>query len=303
MSSAISESHSSHPQMDVKKALITIDGISYSMLGFGSYPIPDTLCTESIKKAAALGCRIIDTATFYKNFPSIARALEGEERSSFYIISKVWHSMHAPEDVRKDLAETLKQLNTDYLDGYLLHWPNSSIPIEGTLWAMEELRQAHKIHHIGLSKVTVNHLKRALEVGVPITWVQIEMNPHFYDPDLLDFCNEHSIAIQAWGPLQNGRICKDPLLETIGKKYGKTPSQVAIRWILQHGCVPLSNSKNATHIQEGRDVLDFELSVEEMNTIDNQAKQGKRQRYPKEVLGFTDEFEFSYEECWPLSKV
>jgi diketogulonate reductase-like aldo/keto reductase len=191
-------------------------------------------------------------------------------------------------------------LETDYLDAYLLHWPNSQIPIEETLGALQELVQAKKIRHIGLSNVTVNHLKRALELKIPITWVQIEMNPDFYDPALLNFCKEHSIMVQAWSPLGSGSVCKDEMLAKVGQKYDKTPSQVAIRWIIQHGCMPLPKSTNEERIGENIQVNDFTLSEEEMQEIDERAADGTRRRYSKEFLGFSDEFDLSYEECWPM---
>lgn len=184
--------------IDIKSGICRIDEIDYPVIGFGTYPLTGKACTAAVEQAAKIGYRIIDTATYYRNFDGIAKALKDQDRRRFYIISKVWHNMQSPADLRKDLDLTLEQLQTDYLDAYLLHWPNSEIPIEKTLAAMEELRRDKKIRHIGLSNVSVNHLKRALELGIPITWVQIEMHPHFYDPELLKFCQEHSIMVQAY---------------------------------------------------------------------------------------------------------
>ena len=287
-------------EVDSKSGVCRIDGIEYPIVGFGTYPLKGSVCTTAVEQAARIGYRIFDTATFYENFDGIAKALKGQDRSAFYLISKVWHDRHSPEDVRRDLDTTLKQLQTDYLDAYLLHWPNSKIPIEKTLAAMQELKKDKKIRHIGLSNVTVNHLKRACEIGIPITWVQIEMHPYFYDRALLDLCRKHKIAVQAWRPLDLGRISNDEMLTEIGKKHRKTACQVALRWIVQHGCIPLPGSKNEKHIAENLDILDFSLSEEEMQRIDHRARAGVRARITEEMgLGFTDEFDFSYEECWP----
>src|SRR5579872_771481 len=264
-------------------------------VGFGTY----SLRKEAIEQAIQIGYRIIDTATFYENFDEIAEILKNHKREDLYIISKVWPDSQTPEALKKDLHQTLKSLHTDYLDAYLLHWPNSRVSIEETLGAMQSLQREKKIRDIGLSNVNVNHLKRALEVGVPIAWVQIEMHPLFCDFELLEFCKRKGIRIQAWAPLGRGRVSKDLLLEKIGNKYGKTASQVAIRWILQHGCVPLPCSKNLKHIRENFEVNDFTLSTDEMDTIDNRAKVGNRERVTKEMIGFDDEFDFTYEECWP----
>lgn len=287
-------------KVDSKSGVCIIDGIDYSAVGFGTYPLTGKVCTEAVKEAAKIGYQIIDTATYYENFDGIAKALKNQDRHHFYIISKVWPHMQSPANLPKDLDLTLKQLQTDYIDAYLLHWPNSSIPIEKTLGAMEELRQHKKIRHIGLSNVSVNHLKKALAVGVPITWVQVEMHPYFYDKNLLDFCQEHSIAVQAWRPLDLGRIQDDKMLMSIGKKYGKSACQVALRWIVQHGCVPLPGSKNQNHIRENLDIMNFTLSNEDMQKIDQRAVTGTRFRLKEEHgLGFTDELDFSFKECWP----
>lgn len=278
-----------------------IDGVEYPAVGFGTYPFKEEVCLQAVTQAVALGYRIIDTATFYRNFSPISKALKPLGRNNFYIISKVWPDSHTPEKLRTDIKLTLQQLETSYLDAYLLHWPNSKLPIEDTLHALEGLRKDKLIHHLGLSNVTMNHLLRALEVGIPISWVQVEMSPFFYDPDLLAFCKKQSIAIQAWGPLGRGRIHQDTLLEKLGKKYKKTSSQVALRWIIQHGCLPLPGSQNKKHMQENLEIFDFALSHQEMEEINRSAEVGKRERISiAKGLGFTDEFDFSYEQCWPL---
>lgn len=287
-------------QVDPKIGLCKLNELEVPAIGFGTYPLREEACTESVQEALKAGYQIFDTATYYENFKAIAKALKGQERSRLYLISKVWHDQQHPEGVRNDLKRTLLQLETNYLDAYLLHWPNSAISIASTLTAMDELRRERKIRHIGMSNVTVNHLKKALEFQVPISWVQVEMHPNFCDFDLLAFCSKHSIIVQAWRPLDLGRVSVDPMFVEIGNRYQKSASQVALRWIVQHGCIPLPGSKNSAHIQQNREIFDFMLSEEEMQTIDNRAKRGKRFRIKAEDgLGFTDEFDFSYEQCWP----
>lgn len=277
-----------------------IEGKEYPAVGLGTYPFKGEECTHSVSLAAQIGYRIIDTATYYDNFEAISQALQSFDRRDFYLISKVFPESQTPEGLRKDLQSTLKRLNTSYLDAYLLHWPNHKIPIEQTLHTMNELSAEGLIRHIGLSNVTVNHLKRALEVNVPISWVQVEMHPVFYDAELLNFCKKHSIIVQAWRPLNLGQTREDKLLSKIGKKHGKTACQVALRWILQHGCMPLPGSKNEAHLRQNLGVLDFKLSKDEMMEIDQRALTGTRFRLTLEYgVGFADEFDFAYEECWP----
>lgn len=277
-----------------------IDGIKYSAVGFGTYPFKDETCLTAVEIASENGYRIIDTATYYENFDPISHVLKKYGRSNFYLISKVWPNSHSSQLLRNDLKLTLEKLQTNYLDAYFLHWPNSSIPIEETLSTLEEFRVNQLIRHIGMSNVNINHLKRALELKIPITWVQVEMNPFYYDPELLTFCKKNNITVQAWGPLGRGRINDDILLANLGTKYRKTSSQIAIKWIIQNGCIPLPGSKNPKHIKENIDVMDFVLTEEDMKTINERARNGQRERVTLDMgAGFADEFDYSYEECWP----
>lgn len=281
------------------KGKCLIEEMEYPAIGFGTYPLKNEICFKALTDAAELGYRIIDTATFYDNFEPIGKVLKKFGRDNFYVISKVWPDSQTPEELEKDLKMTLDRLQTTYLDAYLLHWPNSKISIDDILNKIEELRAKGLIRHIGLSNVNTNHLKRALEVKVPISWVQVEMHPLYYDSELLAFCKRHSIIVQAWAPLGRGRLSEDPILAILGEKYQKTASQIALRWIVQHGCIPLPGSKNKEHIRENIEINDFTLSNEEMDELNQRAKVGKRERVTLEMgIGFADEFDFSYEECW-----
>lgn len=284
------------------EGLCWIEGIKYAAVGFGTFPLKDETCFTAVEIASECGYRIIDTATYYGNFVPISDVVKKYGRNNFYLISKVWPNSHTRQLLQDDLKLTLEKLQTNYLDAYFLHWPNSSVPIEETLSTLEEFRVNQLIRHIGMSNVNINHLKRALELKIPITWVQVEMNPFYYDPELLAFCKNNKITVQAWGPLGRGRIKDDVLLANLGIKYGKTSSQIAIKWIIQNGCIPLPGSKNPKHIEENIDVKDFVLTEEEMNSINEKARNGQRERVTLDMgAGFADEFDFSYEECWPKS--
>jgi 2'-hydroxyisoflavone reductase len=275
----------------------------YPAVGFGTFPLKGEACFTAVEVASELGYRIIDTATYYGNLEPIGNVLKKNGRNNFYVISKVWPSFHTRLLLQEDLKQTLEKLQTNYLDAYFLHWPNSKVSIEETLSTLDEFRVNKLIRHIGLSNVNSNHLKRALELKIPITWVQVEMNPFYYDPELLAFCKSNGITVQAWAPLGRGRLSDDALLANIGKKYGKTPSQVAIKWIIQHGCLPLPASKNPKHIKENIDVMNFVLTESDMEEINERARLGQRERVTLDMgAGFADEFDFTYEECWPKSK-
>jgi diketogulonate reductase-like aldo/keto reductase len=287
-------------EIDSAQGLCKIASKEYLAIGFGTYRLTGDVCIQAIKEAITAGYRIFDTATLYENFKEIGQALKREKREDVYVISKVWHDQQTPLRMEKDLEITLKKLQMEYIDAYFLHWPNSELPIKDSLAAMQRFKKEGRIHHIGLSNVTVNHLKRALEYDVPISWVQVEMHPFFYDAPLLEFCELHKIAVQAWRPLNIGKVSEDLLLIQLGQKYKKTPCQIALRWILQKGCISLPSSKHKHHIQENREIFDFSLLEEEVRHISEQARVGSRYRILEERgFGFADEFDFSYEQCWP----
>lgn len=282
------------------EALCLIDGTSYPAVGFGTYLLTEEEAFLAVQQAGECGYRLFDTATFYRNFEPVGRAIRQMGREKTYIISKVWPDAQTKNLVRKDLETTLQELGIPQLDAYLIHWPNHTIPIEETLGAMESLRQEGKIRHLGFSNVTLAHLTRAMECGIPFSWVQIEMHPHFCDFSVVQWCQERKIGLQAWAPLGRGQLSADPDLMAIGQKYGKTASQVALRWVVQNGCVPLPCSRNPVHMAANFSVADWTLSSDDMQHINRQAKQGKRTRISLERgLGFTDEFDFTYPECWP----
>jgi len=290
------------PSISFNNALCKIDNVSYPPLGFGTYPLKGKECQQAVELAFNSGYRIFDTAAYYQNFDALKAAFATCQRQDCYLISKVWHDSLTPQDLQKDLHSTLKSLNTDYLDAYLIHWPNSQVPIEITLSAMETLKKQGKVRHLGLSNVTVNHLKKAVQLNVPLSWIQVEMHPFFYDKPLLEFCQQNALIIQAWRPLNLGYVQQDPLLQALANKYRKTPCQIALRWILELNALPLPSSKKKAHIQENFQIFDFSLTKEDCSQISQRAAQGKRFRLSKERgLGFTDEFDFSYEQCWPTS--
>lgn len=281
-------------------AICKIEAISYPAVGFGTYLLTEEEAFLAVQQAGELGYRIFDTATFYRNFGPVGRAIREMGREKAYIISKVWPDAQTKNLLKKDLETTLRELGIAQLDAYLIHWPNHQVPIEETLGTMDTLRREGKVRHLGFSNVTVAHLTRATECGIPFSWVQVEMHPHFCDFALLEWCHERKIGVQAWAPLGRGQLSVDPELMAIGQKYGKTASQVALRWIVQNGCVPLPCSRNPVHMAANFSVVDWALSPQDMQQLNRQAKQGNRTRISLERgLGFTDEFDFTYPECWP----
>lgn len=272
---------------------VEIEDRKLPSIGFGTYPLTGNSCYQAVQTAIKTGYQIIDTATFYNNYDAVGKAI-AENRDELYLISKVWTDSQTAEKLEADLKNCLHAMKIDSLDCYLIHWPNSSVPIEETLGQMQALQKQGLVKHLGISNPSKNHLKRAQEVGVSINWVQFEMHPEFCDFDVLAFCHKHTIGLQAWGPLGRGRLAKHSLLEKLGEKYNKTAAQIALRWITQHDCIPLPGSQNPDHIKDNFTIFDFTIDNEDMKKIDKQAANGTRETYAG-----LDEFDFAYEQCWP----
>src|SRR3990167_3072741 len=161
-------------------SILFVSGSVVCEIGFGTWPLKGAECTRAVEQAIVCGYRIIDTATFYENLTAIGRAIHKYDRHELCIISKVWpHAQRAPL-LQEDLKRTLKELNTPYLDVYLLHWPMSSVPIDGIVRDLKELMHQGLVRSVGLSNVTINHIKRAQKAGFPVACVQVEMSPFFY---------------------------------------------------------------------------------------------------------------------------
>lgn len=288
-------------KVDCKTGMCTVAGRSYQAMGFGTAQDKHKARPELIRQALEVGFRIFDTSPMYQSFKEVGEGLSGIDRKEIYVIGKLEHGDMRRSGVDASVHTMLREMKMDYLDACLIHWPNSQVPIEETLTAMEDLQRVGKIRHIGCSNFSIYHLRRALETGIPITWLQIEMNVAFFDLELLNFCRQEGIGVQTWFSLRgsHGNI----LLSNIGKDKGLTAEQVALRWIHQHGCIPLTSSSSMERMRENLHILhEGSLSLEEMETIDEKASHGERVQFSEKIMGFCDEFGFAYEECWPHKK-
>lgn len=248
-------------------------------LGFGTWQTPDgDVAVASVKKALEVGYRHIDTAQGYKNEGSVGQAIKesGIPREEIFLTTKLWNENHSYDLVLSSFEESLKQLQTDYVDLFLIHWPN---PVKfrdnwqaanAETWrAMEELYQAGKIKAIGVSNFLPHHLEELAKTATVTPMVnQIFLAPGELQEDVVRYCQEHNILLEAYSPLGTGKIFDVPEMQDIASKYNKSIAQVAIRWSLQHGFLPLPKSVTPSRIEENLAVFDFELSDEDMARID-----------------------------------
>ncbi|MBN2848784.1 MAG: aldo/keto reductase [Coriobacteriia bacterium] len=247
-----------------------VNGIEMPRLGLGTYKSAEGGDVESaVSYALEIGYRGIDTASIYGNEAGIGRALAASvvPRNKIFLASKMWNDEQGYDATLGAFERSLAMLETDYLDLYLVHWPRPETP--DTWRAMERLLAEGAVKAIGVCNHFVHHLERLSETAVVPPMVnQYELHPWLQQTHLLGYCEGHDIVVQAWAPVMRGRAAEEPELVAIGDRHGKSPAQISIRWLLQHGLTTIPKSVTRERIAENADVYDFALSVDEMRAID-----------------------------------
>lgn len=246
------------------------NGVEMPRLGLGTYRSAQGGDVEgAVAYALEIGYRGIDTASMYGNEEGIGKAIAGSDvpRKAIFLATKVWNDEQGYDNTLAACDRSLRRLGTDYLDLYLIHWPR---PETADTWrAMERLLAEGVVRAIGVCNHLQHHLETLYETAeVPPMVDQYEFHPWLQQPDLMDWCQERDIVVQAWAPLIRGRGGEVPELVQIGECHSKSPSQVALRWILQHGVVTIPKSIHRERIAENADLYDFSLSDDEMRAID-----------------------------------
>jgi 2,5-diketo-D-gluconate reductase B len=253
---------------------IEIQGTRVPAVGLGTWQITGPACVEAVSDALALGYRHIDTARAYRNEREVGEGIRasGVPREDIFLVTKVPPSSAAPDRLRASCEGSLADLGVDSVDLLLLHWPAPQVPLADTLGAMSALRDEGRIAHLGVSNFTPRLLREALELA-PVLNDQVEFHPYEQQDALVDLARETDVLITAYSPLARGRVANDPTLLEIGAAHGKTPGQVALRWLLDHPntCVV---PKASTHERraENLDVFDFELGDDERALIEALAR-------------------------------
>lgn len=251
-------------------AIVLSNGVTIPAIGFGTYKIPpgdDTFVATL--EALRAGYRHIDTAALYENEESVGAALREFDapRESVFVTTKVWNDRQGYAETLAAFDESLDKLGLSYVDLYLVHWPIEST-LETTWLALEHLLSAGKVRAIGVCNFDVSHLERLSAVARVAPMVnQVELHPRFQRGELVKYCLDRGIRVEAWAPLMRGGVFEIPELVEIGARYGKSAGQVSLRWGIQSELVVLPKSVHPDRIAENIDVLDFELTPEDMATI------------------------------------
>ena len=247
------------------------NGIEMPILGFGVFQVTDLAeCERSVLDAIATGYRLIDTAASYGNEEAVGKAIKqsGVAREEFFITTKLWIQSDGYKGAKKSFENSLKRLQLDYLDLYLIHQPIGDV--YGEWRAIEELYKEKKVKAIGVSNF---HPDRLMDLIVHHEIVpavnQVETHPFHQQIDAQKFMQENGVQIESWGPFAEGKndIFKNQLLLSIGKKHNKTVAQVILRWLTQRGVVAIPKSVRKERMEENFNISNFRLSQEDMNSI------------------------------------
>ncbi|KXY76265.1 glyoxal reductase [Bacillus wiedmannii] len=261
--------------MNLQSTTTLHNGVEMPWFGLGVFKVEDgPELVEAVKSAIKAGYRSIDTAAIYGNEKAVGEGIRagikeaGISREDLFITSKVWNSDQGYETTLAAYEESLKKLELDYLDLYLVHWP-----VEGKYkesWrALETLYKEERVRAIGVSNFQIHHLKDVLAGAEMKPMInQVEYHPRLTQKELQAFCKEQGIQMEAWSPLMQGQLLDNETLKEIAHKYGKTTAQIILRWDLQNEVVTIPKSTKEHRIVANADIFNFELTKEDMEKID-----------------------------------
>ena len=262
---------------EMLKTCTLSNGVVMPRIGIGTHKAFGERAVEALKYAIEQGWRLIDTAAAYCTEPVVAQAIResGVPREELFITSKLRNACHGYKATLEAFELTLNQLGLEYLDLYLIHWPN---PVQyRTIWrqatkdtwrAFEELYAAGRIRAIGVSNFMPHHIDMLMEDAKVMPMVdQLKLCPGVTQPEITTYCRAHGIAIEAYSPLGTGAALKSPQLNALSEKYGRSAGQLCLRWAIQMGFIPLPKSVTPARIRENLDVFDFSLAPEDMALI------------------------------------
>lgn len=256
------------------------NGVEIPVLGFGTFKAKGgEEAYRAVLEALKAGYRHIDTAAIYQNEKSVGQAIKdsGVPREEMFVTTKLWNSQQTYEQTRQALEKSIEKLGLDYLDLYLIHWPNPKPLRENDAWktrnaevwrAMEDLYQEGKIRAIGVSNFLPHHLDALLETATIVPAVnQVRLAPGVYQDQVVAYCREKGILLEAWGPFGQGELFDSKQVQEIAANHGKSIAQIALAWSLAEGFLPLPKSVTTSRIQANLDCFGIELSHEERENL------------------------------------
>ncbi|CAG7655886.1 aldo/keto reductase [Actinacidiphila bryophytorum] len=247
------------------------NGVSIPQLGFGTFQIEPQDTREAVRFALDTGYRHIDTAQMYGNEKEVGQAVRdsGLPRGEVFVTSKLNNGHHAYGDALAAFGRTLEDLDLEYVDLFLVHWPLPAVGDYVETWkAMEEILRSGRVRAIGVSNFQPAHLERLLAATETVPAVnQIEVHPYLTQDDVRAFGTDRGIATEAWSPIAQGKVLDDPVITAIAERVGRSPAQVTLRWHLQRGDIVFPKSVTPARVEENFRLFDFELTADDVAAI------------------------------------
>lgn len=262
------------------KEIYINNGIAVPRIGYGTWRLSNEEAELAVFEALKAGYRLVDTASFYGNEKGVGEAVRksGISRKEIFVTSKVWNADRGYVKTKDAFARTMQNLELEYLDLYLIHWPanykqfgDQAKEINASTWyALEELYSEGRIKSIGLSNFLIHHINDLLKTAKIKPMVnQIEFHPGWNQKDTVEYCQKNSILVEGWKTLGRNSLLKNEALMQIARKYNKSTAQLCIRWAIQHGIVPLVKSVHPDRIYENMKVFDFVIDAKDIEIIDS----------------------------------
>lgn len=249
------------------------DGNTIPQLGFGVFQIPPEETAKAVEEALEAGYRHIDTAEMYGNEKEVGEGIRafGIDRADVFVTSKLNNGFHRPDDARQAFDRTLADLDFEYVDLFLIHWPLPTLydgDFVSTWKTLEEFKRDGRARSIGVSNFQVAHLERLAEETSMVPAVnQVESHPYFVNDAVHAYGLEHGIVTEAWSPIAKGLVLDDAEVGRVAEKHGRTPAQVVLRWHLQRGHVVFPKTVRPARMRENIDLFDFELETADMDAL------------------------------------
>ncbi|QND32045.1 aldo/keto reductase [Sinorhizobium meliloti] len=259
---------------------VSFNGANIPALGFGTFRMSGAEVLRILPQALKLGFRHVDTAQIYGNEAEVGEAIQksGIPRADVFLTTKVWVDNYRHDAFIASVDESLRKLRTDHVDLLLLHWPGSDVPMAERIGALNEVRNAGKVRHIGISNFNTTQMEEAARLSdAPIATNQVEYHPYLDQTKVLQTARRLGMSLTSYYAMANGKVPADPLLTEIGGRHGKTAAQVALRWLVQQqDVIVLSKTATEARLKENFAIFDFALTREEMAAVRELARPNGR---------------------------
>jgi diketogulonate reductase-like aldo/keto reductase len=257
------------------------------VVGLGTWNIGGDTVEESVRAGLEAGYTHIDTAEGYQNEAEIGEVVASYDRDDLFLTSKVLSKNLGYESVIESCHASLDRLGTDYLDLYLIHWPNPAISLRETLHAMRYLHERGAVRNVGVSNFSAYLLSAAHRISeVPIAVNQIEYHPWFQRPDLVDYCRETDTLLEAAAPLARTEVFEDEVVQELAAEYDRSRAQIVLRWAIENDVVPLPKSSTPAHVRSNFELFDWELTTADRERLD--ARERNHPVYDTPARDWTD---------------